>query len=146
MIKAFLDTSVLFAASYSSTGASRELIRLAFQGKARLVISDDVLEEARRNLTAKLPDALELFERIMEMIPFEIVAPTPAEVQAAAVYTQYKDAPIVAAAIRAQVDYLTSLDKRHLVDAPEVAQGSGLKIVLPHQLLDIIRHHESSSE
>jgi hypothetical protein len=43
MIRAFVDTSVLFAASYSSTGALRELIRLAFQGQVQRVISDDVL-------------------------------------------------------------------------------------------------------
>jgi predicted nucleic acid-binding protein len=46
MIRAFIDTSVLFAASCSSTSASRELIRLAFQGQVQLVISPDVLEEA----------------------------------------------------------------------------------------------------
>jgi predicted nucleic acid-binding protein len=38
MIRAFIDASVLFAASYSSTGASRETIRLAFQRKVMLVI------------------------------------------------------------------------------------------------------------
>ncbi len=144
MIRAFVDTSVLFAASYSSTGASRELIRLAFQGQVQLVISDDVLEEARRNLAAKLPEALHLFEQILELIPFEVVTPTTEEVQVAATYTDYKDAPIVAAAKRAQVDYLTSLDKRHLVGVPEVAHGSGLKIVLPHELLTVIRQQSST--
>jgi putative PIN family toxin of toxin-antitoxin system len=139
MIRAFLDTSVLFAASYSPTGASRELIRLAFQGQVRLAISDDVLEEARRNLAAKLPEALELLEQIVELVPFEVVSPTAAEVRAATTYTDPKDASIVAAAKRAQVGYLTSLDRRHLVDAPEVAEGSGLKIVLPHELLEVIR-------
>ena len=143
MIRAFLDTSVLFAASYSPTGASRELIRLAFQGQVQLVISDDVLEEARRNLAAKLPNALDLFQQIVELIPFEIVTPTLAEVQRAAMYTEHKDAPIVAAAINAQVDYLTSLDRRHLVDAPEVTEGSGLNIVLPYELLEIIRQQRS---
>ena len=90
MIRAFLDTSVLFAASYSPTGASRELIRLAFQGQVQLVISDDVLEEARRNLAAKLPNALDLFQQIVELIPFEIVTPTLAEVQRAAMYTEQR--------------------------------------------------------
>ena len=143
MIRAFVDTSVLFAASYSPTGASRELIRLAFQGQVQLVISDDVLEEARRNLAAKLPDGLDLFEQIVELVPFETVVPSGAEVRAADTYTDQKDAPIVAAAKQAQVDYLTSLGRRHLVDAPEVAEGSGLKIVLPHELLGVIRRHSS---
>ena len=143
MIRAFVDASVLFAASYSPTGASRELLRLAFHGEVELVTSDDVLEEARRNLAAKLPDTLDLFQQIVELIPFEIVTPTPEEVQEAATYTEHKDAPIVAAAIKAQVDYLTSLDKRHLVGVPEVAQGSGLKIVLPQELLEAIRGQAS---
>ena len=143
MIRAFVDTSVLFAASHSPTGASRELIRLAFQGEVQLVISDDVLEEARRNLGAKLPDALDLFQQIVDLLPFEIVTPTPEEVREAAKYTANKDAPIVAAAIRAQVDYLTSLDQRHLVGVPEVAQGSGLNIVRPHELLEAVRQQTS---
>ncbi len=103
-----------------------------------------MLEEARRNLAAKLPEALHLFEQILELIPFEVVTPTTEEVQVAATYTDYKDAPIVAAAKRAQVDYLTSLDKRHLVGVPEVAHGSGLKIVLPHELLTVIRQQSST--
>jgi putative PIN family toxin of toxin-antitoxin system len=144
MIRVFIDTSVLFAASYSATGASRELVRLAFQGQIQLVISSDVLEEAERNLAAKLPKALDVFRQVVELLPIEYVSPTNEEVQEAASYTEYKDAPIVAAAKRAQVDYLTSLNRRHLVDVPEVAQGSGLKIVLPHQLLDIIRQQQSS--
>jgi hypothetical protein len=48
----FFATGVLFAASYSSTSASRELIRLAFQGQVGLVMSPDVLEEA---LWASIP-------------------------------------------------------------------------------------------
>ena len=143
MIRAFVDTSVLFAASHSSTGASRELIRLAFQGEVQLVISADVLEEARRNLGVKLPDALDLFQQIVDLLPFEIATPTPEEVREAAKYTAYKDAPIVAAAIRAQVDYLTSLDRRHLVGVPEIAQGSGLNVVLPHELLEAVRQQTS---
>lgn len=139
MIRVFVDTSVLFAASYSSTSASRELIRLAFQGQVQLVMSPDVLEEAERNLTAKLSEALDVFRQVVELLPIETVSPTKEEVQDAASYTDHKDAPIVAAAQQAQVDYLTSLDRRHLVDAPEVAEGSGLKIVLPHELLEIIR-------
>lgn len=41
-------------------------------------------------------------------------------------YTALKDGPIVAAAKRAQVDYLVSLNRRHLVGVAEVAQRSGV--------------------
>jgi len=133
-----------FSASYSSTGASREIIRLAFQGEVQLVISEDVLEEAERNLAAKYPDTVAVFHQIMGSIPFEIVTPTTEEVQRAASYTADKDAHIVAAAKRAQVDYLVSLDRRHLVGVPEVAQRSGLKIVLPSDLLEEIRRQTAN--
>ncbi len=61
---------------------------------------------------------------------------------AAATYTFLKDAPIVAAAKKATVDYLVSLDRKHLVGVQEVAQGSGLTIVLPEALLDAIRRQQ----
>ncbi|MEW6233371.1 MAG: PIN domain-containing protein [Chloroflexota bacterium] len=139
MIRAFIDASVLFAASYSSTGASRETIRLAFQRKVMLVISDDVLEEAEKNLALKYPATLEVFYQIIRAVPFEKVTPTTEDVQQAASYSAVKDAPIVAAAKRAKVDYLVSLDRHHLVNVPEVAQRSGLKILLPEEFLERIR-------
>jgi predicted nucleic acid-binding protein len=50
-----------------------------------------------------------------------------------------KDAPIVAAAKRAKVDYLVSLDRRHLVGNKEIEHRSGVKIVLPEELLALLR-------
>ena len=73
------------------------------------------------------PTATQLF---LDTVPFETVRPSKRQVLQAAQYSALKDAPIVAAAKRAQVDYLVSLDRRHLVGVPEVAQRSGLKIVL----------------
>jgi predicted nucleic acid-binding protein len=37
MMRVFIDSSVLIAASYSSTGASREIIRQGIRGKIELV-------------------------------------------------------------------------------------------------------------
>ena len=39
MIRIFMDSSALFAAILSSTGAARELVRLAVNGEIELVIS-----------------------------------------------------------------------------------------------------------
>ncbi len=139
MIRVFVDASVLIAASYSPTGASREIIRQAIRGNVTLIASELVLEETRENLRAKAPEALVSLEQILDIVPFELVQPTEQQVLQAASYTALKDAPIVAAAKRARVDYLVSLDRRHLVGVPEVAQRSGLKIVLPEELLKEIR-------
>ncbi len=142
MTRAFIDASVLFAASYSSAGASREIIRLAFQGEVQLVISDDVLREAEKNLALKYPIAVAVLHEVVEALPLDEVVPTAEEVQQAASYTAAKDAPIVAAAKKAGVDYLVSLDRRHLVGIPQVAQRSGLRIVLPEEFLAEIRRRE----
>jgi predicted nucleic acid-binding protein len=139
MIRAFIDASVLIAASYSPTGASREIIRQAIRGNVALVASKLVFEETTENLRAKAPEALVYLQQLLDVVPFELVQPTKLQVSHAASYTALKDAPLVAAAKRARVDYLVSLDRRHLVGVPAVAKGSGLKIVLPEELLEEIR-------
>ena len=139
MIRAFIDSSVLIAASYSPTGASREIMRQAIRGNVTLVISKLVLEETERNLADKAPKALPFFQQFLNTLNFEFVRPTKRQILQAASYTALKDAPIVAAAKRAQVDFLASLDRRHLVGVSEVVQQSGLKIVLPSELLEEIR-------
>jgi hypothetical protein len=60
------------------------------------------------------------------------------------VYTHLKDAPIVAAAKRAEVDYLVSLDRKHLVGKADVADRSRLNIVLPSELLRTVREERGS--
>jgi predicted nucleic acid-binding protein len=146
MIRAFIDTNVLFSACYSTKGASCEIIRAALRGHIRLVISPLVREEATRNLSQKVPQAIPLLTQFLDAIPFEVVRPTKREVLAAAVYTELKDAPIIAAAIKAQVDYLVSLDRRHLVDVVVVRQRSGLTIVLPDQLLTSLRLYQGRKQ
>jgi predicted nucleic acid-binding protein len=70
---------------------------------------------------------------------YDVVRPTKREVLLAATYTEVKDAPIVAAAKKAQVDYLVSLDRRHLVGREVVQNQSELMIVLPETLVSYLR-------
>jgi len=144
MIRAFVDASVLFAAAKSETGASREIVRLAIHGEVRLVASQLVFEEARRNLKAKAPEAVAALDDFLNAVSFELVRPTKPEVEAAMEYVAAKDAPIIAAAQKARVDFLVSLDRRHIVGMPEVEKRSGLNIVLPAELLEEIRKRAST--
>jgi predicted nucleic acid-binding protein len=140
LIRAFLDASVLFAASYSRSGYARDLIRAALRGQLVLVVNDFVLEEVRRNLGAKAPEALDALETALSIIPFEIAPPPAREaVQRAAAYIALKDAPVIAAAQEAGVDYLVTFDRRHFLDDPQVSQRSGVEIALPEQLVQILR-------
>ena len=142
MMRLFIDASVLFAAAYSATGASREIIRQGIRGRIDLVASDLVFEEARRNLEAKAPEAASALETFYAAATFEMVRPSREQIEDAMEYTAGKDAPVVAAARKAQVDYLVSLDRHHLVGVSEVVQGSGLTILLPGDLLKAMRARE----
>jgi len=146
MIRAFIDASVLFAASLSPTGASREIIRQSVRGQVTLVASKLVYEEVEKNLADKAPEALPAFRQFLDTVPFETVRPTKRQVLQAARYSAFKDAPMVAAAKRARVDYLVSLDRRHLVGVREVAQRSGLRIVLPSEFLGEVRRQAASAK
>jgi predicted nucleic acid-binding protein len=56
-MRIFLDANVLFSAA-KSDGAMRRLLGLLREGGHEIWIDDYVLEESRRNLTAKEPAAL----------------------------------------------------------------------------------------
>jgi predicted nucleic acid-binding protein len=139
VIRAFIDASVLFAACYSPTGASREIIRYALRGQLFLAASELVLAETERNISEKAPQSLEAFRRFRDAVSFELVRPTKREILAAAKYTKLKDAPIVAAAKKAKANFLVTLDRKHLLADPQIAKRSGLKIVLPEHLLNTLK-------
>jgi predicted nucleic acid-binding protein len=142
MMEVFLDASVLFSAAYSQTGASRELIRLGVKGEIQLVISNLVCNEALTNLESKAPEVAHKLSSFFQAVPFKEVKPGKEEVLAAMKYTEFKDAPVVAAARCAEVDYLISLDKAHLVGVAAVQEGSGLNILLPGEFLEIFRKNQ----
>jgi predicted nucleic acid-binding protein len=101
------------------------------------------LEEVQRNLSQKVPEKLGAFHRLMQLIdPIMVDDPMPAAVRAAEAYVAAKDAPIVAAAIAAQPDYLVTYDRKHLLEPPEVAQQSGLTIVTPDVVVAAIQEDE----
>jgi hypothetical protein len=67
----FLDANVLFAACWQE-GRARALLKLAPRAEVLLLTSPHALEEARRNLEAKRPEALDCLQRIWEqarMVP-----------------------------------------------------------------------------
>lgn len=81
MIRVFLDASVLFAAAYSTTGASREIIRQGFRGCIALVASELVFEEARRNLEVKAPGQVPDLETFHQAATIEMVRPSREEIE-----------------------------------------------------------------
>lgn len=66
-------------------------------------------------------------------VPFALVQPTKRNVLAAARYVALKDAPLVAAARKAKVDFLVTLDKKHLLGRPDLAKYIRAEIVTPKE-------------
>lgn len=115
-IRVFIDTSVLIAGVASVTGASAAVLDLCEADTIDMVISRQVLVEADRNFSAKFPGLVDPFRQfIRNLAPLMIEDPPRAAVKKAATLIDRKDAPILAAAIEASVDYLITLDKKHFL-------------------------------
>lgn len=133
--RVFLDTSALLAGIISTTGAAREVLRLCEAGIVDVFLSRQVLVEADRNLSEKLPALVEDFRDFMrKMAPVLLDDPSPKEVFRASRVIHHKDAPILAAAIRADVDYLVTWNTRHF-HKQSVMKAVRFKIVTPGDFL-----------
>ena len=134
--RVFLDTSALIAGLASPTGASNVILSLAEAQLVTLVVSEEVLVEAERNLQEKLPRAIPEYRRFLAACPLEkATAPPVAEVTATAQIIHPKDAPILAAAMSLGADYLVTLNRKHFLDDPDVASRAGLHIGTPGDFL-----------
>ena len=117
------------------TGASATILDLCEAQVLQMVLSRQVLIEADRNFTAKFPQLVARFRQWMHhLTPLMIEDPTPESVEKAATIVDRKDAPILAAAENANVDFLITLDKRHFLN-PKTRQKVMLKVVSPIEFL-----------
>ncbi|WP_027883333.1 PIN domain-containing protein [Meiothermus rufus] len=111
-MRLFLDANVLFAAAWQE-GRSRALFTLAQQGRCTLCTSAYALEEARRNLQAKRPEALTTLEALLEEVIL-VAEPRRALIHKALERgLPPKDAPILAAAWEARAAALVTGDRQH---------------------------------
>ena len=134
-IKVFVDTSVLIAGTASVTGASAVVLDLCESGIIQMVISRQVLVEADRNFSSKLPRLLGRFRLFLRNLsPILVDDPSPSEIKKWASFIVSKDAPIMAAAQKAGVDFLISLDKKHFL-SPKVKEHVLIKIVTPIEFI-----------
>jgi len=137
--KVFLDTSALIAGIVSASGAAREVLRLCEAGAVEPLVSRQVLTEADRNLSAKLSALVPGYRHLMRrMSPVLLEDPIRAEVARAAQIIHRNDAPILAAAINGQVDYLITWNTRHF-HTPSVRRVVRFRIATPGEFLEEFR-------
>ncbi|MCC6612544.1 MAG: PIN domain-containing protein [Anaerolineae bacterium] len=139
MIRAFLDSSALYSAVVSPTGAGRELLKRYRRGQIALVVSSYVIDEVERNIRQDASAHLNAFVLALDLLAFEVVEVAPSLINEAEQYVVLKDAPVVAGAIAARCEYLLTFDRADLLDPPIVAEKSGLKICTPGDLIQFLR-------
>lgn len=127
----FIDSSVLFSAAKSAKGHSRDLMVMGVNGEITIILSDYVLEETRRNLSELKQPPLDELEDILAYAGMEVVKVNQQAVLAAAKLIVLKDAPIIAAAKIAKVDMLVSLDRKHILNHPELETYIKASILTP---------------
>ena len=137
----FLDSSALFAGVASSTGTARVLLELAEYGLVTITVSEQVIAETERALARKAPTALPAYRQALRTVGLNIRRdPLPGIILACQDMIAHRaDAPILAAAREAGVDYLVTLNRRHFIDDPSVAIRSGLRIGTPGDALAWLR-------
>ena len=133
MIVFFLDANVLFSAVYRPQSAPRLLFDFASAGLARAVTSAYALEEARRNLALKAPDAIPAWERVRSNCT---LCPSSSNetLEWSAAQIMAKDAPILAASIDARCDWLVTGDRRDFGNLFSSIQRSVL-VISPSEAL-----------
>jgi uncharacterized protein len=135
----FLDSNVLFTAAHNPDGKAALVIGLAADGCWRVASSEHAIEEARRNLARKYPQALEQFavilgpvRRVRQPAPliageggYQVVARSRAQLPP-------KDQLILDAALGCRATHLLTGDVRHfgpLMNRPDATQGLVIQTV-----------------
>ena len=119
MTSIFIDSSVLFAACKSKSGASAGILKLCRQRKVDGHISKYVEYEMKKNALNKLSqiekERLNFF--LLQTHLLFIAGPTEREINDCRKVINIKDAPILAGAIKSKASHLITLNTRDFMHA-----------------------------
>lgn len=115
--RVFIDADVLFAGSAvpSEHGASLVVLRMAEITLLEAYTSQHVIEEAERNLRAKMLATLLAFQMIVSRCLRVVPNPQPEEIQSLVGVADPFDLPVLVAALKTECQYLVTFNTRHYV-------------------------------
>jgi predicted nucleic acid-binding protein len=128
-----LDADVVIAGLFSRAGASHAILVLAEVGLLRVVVPVAVIGEVRRNLEAKLPEALPSFDSFLKAPFVSICRPTDATTRRARPLAHKKDVPVLAAALAAEATLLATHNTRHF------RSSDAVRVLRPRKLIEEAR-------
>jgi predicted nucleic acid-binding protein len=133
----FLDTGALIAGLLSGSGGARALFALGEARAIQLWCSQDVLAELDTALRQKIPQHLPVVSAWLARIRIELVQPptirSARKIQR--IVGHLKDAVGIAAAIDADVDYLVTLDREHMLKNPILRHALAFRMGTPGDCL-----------
>lgn len=115
----FFDADVLVAGSASTTGAAHLLLALSELGIIEGITSEHVQEEARRNLSKKIPDALPEFEEIIRR--GVMVDSSPTDMTSFQGFAHPKDVPVLAVAVAVKARWLVTFNLKDFYQPPQIS-------------------------
>jgi predicted nucleic acid-binding protein len=130
----FFDADALIAGSASTTGASHVLLVLGELGLLDVVVSQQVLAEAERNIQKKLPQALSAFRALIDAACTVVEDPRTSALRKCEGQAHPKDAPILGAAFESNCESLITFNTRHYRPRSEM-----IKIETPGRFLGRLR-------
>ncbi|MDP2860338.1 MAG: PIN domain-containing protein [bacterium] len=133
----FLDASVLVAACASKTGASAFILGYSQQRKVKCFISPEVIGEAKKNIRLKLKESgEERLEYYLKTAGLQLVGePTLTDIVRCEGVIIFKDAHVLAAAIKSEAGYLITLDRKHFFTPEVISFSRPLKIITPGEFV-----------
>jgi predicted nucleic acid-binding protein len=127
-VKLFLDANVLFTAAHNPHGKAAFVIELAREGCWKVATSRFALEEARRNLEVKFPEAVDVLDELMRDV---VGAPTAPD-EPCPIDLPEKDRPIFLSAIEGRCTHLLTGDRKdfgRFMNDPEKTAGIVIQTV-----------------
>lgn len=136
LLRVFIDSDVLFAGSASPNthSASNVILQMAEITLIEAIISEQVVTEVSRNLTSKMPSALPTFNRLIQRSVRIVPDPSRQVVESLRTAADWKDVPILGAAVETQCHYLLTFNIRHY--QPGVL---GIGVLRPREFIHEVR-------
>ncbi len=136
-VRAFLDTSALFAGIWSDEGGARMILHLGEVGAIQIVVSPQVLKEADGALKRKAPTLLPLLAILIDRSRAEVSTPARGDEaeRLARTVGHSGDARVLADAAHAHADYFVTLDREHFLERAATRKASPIPMGTPGDFL-----------